>query len=314
MRRIQNILAGFLGFLLCALPLAAVIVEKVAIKVNDEIITLYEISQADMEMRQALQRQGRAIPGDFRQQVNDQLINERLISQLAKKEGIIVTQMEVDDYINNILRRQSMDVEAFKTSLAREGMTYESFYEQIKKQIVMQKLFGKNSLASSINVTEEEVNALYQKLALEEWRIMHMYISLPPGANFTLRNAREETIKKVEAALAQNPWNFANIAAANKADMYRDFDYLLPGPDIPKYLIPAFNKLQWNGQVFNVRVVDEIPGFPGFHSYLLVDKRRAPLAKVRDRVEALARSEKENSAIESWLEQMRKGAAIVYMN
>jgi len=313
MQRIRNTLAVFLAIALCALPLAAVIVEKVAIKVNDEIITLYEIAQTEMEMRQAFQRQGRGIPADFKKQVNEQLINERLISQLAKKEGIIVTQMEVDDYVNNILRRQSMDVETFKASLAREGMTYESFYDQIKKQIVMQKLFAKNSLAAAVSVTDEEVNALYQKLALEEWRIMHMYISLPPGANFTARNAKEEVIKKVEAALAQNPWNFANIAAANKVDMWRDFDYLLPGPDVPKYLIPAFNKLQWNGQTFSVRVVDEIPGFPGYHAYLLVDKRRAPLAKVRDRVESLARSEKENTAIESWLTQVRKGAAIVYM-
>jgi len=313
MQKIKNLCMGCLAFALCALPLAAVIVEKVAIKVNDEIVTLYEISQMEQEMRQALQRQGRGVPADFKQQVNDQLINDRLIAQLAKKEGIIVTQMEVDDYINNILRRQSMDVESFKTGLAREGMTYESFYEQIKKQIVMQKLFSKNSIASSLSVTEEEVNALYQKLGMEEWRIMHMYISLPPGASFTVRNAKEETIKKVEAALAQNPWNFMNIAAANKADIYRDWDYLLPGPDVPKYLIPAFNKLQWNGQIFSVRVVDEIPGFPGFHSWLLVDKRRAPLAKVRDRVESLARSEKENSAIESWLAQVRKGAAIVYM-
>jgi hypothetical protein len=73
------------------------------------------------------------------------------------------------------------------------------------------------------------------------------------------------------------------------------------------------SKLQWNGQVFSVRVVDEIPGFPGYHAYLLVDKRFAPLAKVRDRIEAIARSEKENAAIENWLVQLRKDAAIVYM-
>jgi len=301
-----------LGLGLLALPLGAVIVERVAIKVNDDIITQYDITQLEQDMRTEFQRSGRAIPANFRQQVTDQLVNDRLVAQLAKKEGIIVTQIEVEERINYMMKAQSMDADTFKASLAREGVQYDSFYEQMKKKITMQKLFSKSAISASVSASDAEIEALYRKYAPEEFHLMHMYIPLAPQANFTQRGAAEEKIKKVEAALAQNPWSFGNTAAANNVT-WRDWGWVLPGPDLPKYLIPAFTQLTWSGQIFSYRVVNEIPGFPGFHSLLLVNKRKVALDTVRDRLAAVVREEKLNEAIDGWLATLRKDAAIVYV-
>ena len=310
--RIRRALWLVCGVVLPVLPFSAAIVERIAIKVNEEIVTQYEITQMEQEMRTELQRTGKPVPANFKQKVNEQLVNDRLVEQLAKKEGIMVSRVEVDERMNLLMRAQSMDPATFREGLAREGLTYESFYEQMRKKMIMQKLFNKSPVAASITASDAEIEALYQKYAPEEFHIMHLYISLPPGASFAQRNDREQKIKNVETALAQNPWGFAQVAAAN-ADMWRDWGFVLPGPDLPQYLIPAFSRLQWGGQVFSYRVVNEIPGFPGFHALLLANKRRVALDTVRDRLSAVIREEKLNDAIETWLASLRKEASIIYM-
>jgi parvulin-like peptidyl-prolyl isomerase len=303
-----------LGFGLLTLPLAAVVVERIVIKVNDEIITQYEIDQRDQEMRKEYASAGKAIPYNFRQQVTDQLINEKLVDELTKKEGIFVTQIEVEAEINSFVKERGMDLNALKDGLRRDGTTYEAFYEQMRKQILMNKLFSKGAIvsAASVNPSEQEIQDFYQKHAPDEFHLMWLYISLPPGATFAQRNAAEPKIKNVETALAQNPWSFATVAAAN-ADRWRDYGFVLPDPDLPKYLIPAFSRLQWNGQVFSFRVVDEIPGFAGFHALLLVNKRRVALDKVRDLLESAVRREKRAEAVNTWLAGLRKDASVIYM-
>lgn len=290
----------------------AVIVEKIAIKVNEEIITQAEIIIREQEVRAELARAQRPVVGDLRKIVTDQLINDRLITQMAKKEGVIVGHAEVEERIKRILKSQSVDLDAFKTSLAAEGISYDTFYEQTRKKMVMQKLFYKTPGASAITPDDKEIEEFYKKNAPQEMHLMHLYVSLPVGASFAVRNAKERSIKAIETALAANPWGFAGVAAAN-AELWRDWGYILPGPDLPKYLYPAFSKLTYKGQVFSFRVVNEIPGFPGFHALFLADKRQVALDKVRDRISSAVYEDKLNDALEAWILSLRKGATIVTM-
>jgi parvulin-like peptidyl-prolyl isomerase len=234
------------------------------------------------------------------------------VEQLARREGIMVSRVEVDERVNLLMRAQSMDPDSFWNRLSREGISQETFREQLRKQLVMQKLFSRNPVSATITVTDAEIEALHRRVAPEEFHIMHLYVSLPPGASFAQRAEREQKISNVETALAQNPWNFARVAAAN-ADIWRDWGFVLPSPDLPAYLFPAFSRLQRNGQVFSFRVVNEIPGFPGFHALMLVNKRRVALDAVRDRLEAMIREEKLNESIEAWLTTLRRDASIVHM-
>lgn len=312
MRRLRSFLLAGCAGILAAVHGEAVIVEKIAIKVNDEIITQAEITQREQEVVAEYARAKRQVPGNLRQFVTDQLINDRLITQLAKKEGVIVGHAEVEDRIKRILKSQSMDLDSFKSSLAGEGISYDMFYEQTRKKMVMQKLFYKTPGAAAITPDDREIEDFYRKNAPQEMHLMHLYVSMPVGASFAVRNAKERQIKAIEAALAANPWGFAAVAAAN-AEVWRDWGYVLPGPDLPKYLYPAFSKLTYKGQVFSFRVVNEIPGFPGFHALMLADKRQVALDKVRDRISSAVYENKLNDALEAWILSLRKGAAIVNM-
>ncbi|HPH03477.1 MAG TPA: SurA N-terminal domain-containing protein [Spirochaetota bacterium] len=312
MRHVRYTLLAVMAGILVAVHLQAVIVEKIAIKVNDEIITQAEIIVREQEILAEFARAQKQPPPNLRQFVTDQLVNDRLITQLAKKEGVIVGHAEVEERIKRILKGQSTDLETFKANLVREGISYDAFYEQTRKKIVMQKLFFKSPGASAITPDDREIEDFYKKNAPQEMHLMHCYVSVPVGASFAVRNAKERQIKAIETALAANPWGFAAVAAAN-SEMWRDWGYVLLGPDIPKYLLPAFSKLTYKGQVFSFRVVNEIPGFPGFHALFLVDKRQVALDKVRDRISSYVYEEKLNDALEAWILSLRKGATIITM-
>ena len=293
-----------------AMALPAAVVEKIAIKVNDEIITLFEINQREQEARVEIQRSQRAWPADLRQYAIDQLVNDRLVAQLAKKEGVLVTRVEIEERINRLLKGRGMNLDDFKAALVQEGSNYDAFYEQTKQRITMQKLFNKSPIAKNLTPGDAEIEAFYRKAAPQEYHVLHCYVSLPVNASFAVRNAKERVIKNIETAVAANPWGFAGIAAAN-AEMWKDFGFILPGPDMPKYTYPAFS-LQ-PGQTRSFRVVNEIPGFPGFHLVFLAGKRPVALNAVRDRISSMVYEEKLNAALEDWVKTLRKDALVIVM-
>lgn len=81
----------------------------------------------------------------------DNLVTNALILQEAKKQNVTVTPQEISDQINKIsdnLKKQGQDLDQ---ALASQGMTKNDLNDQIKLQIIVQKLAGQG-----IEVTDKE--------------------------------------------------------------------------------------------------------------------------------------------------------------
>lgn len=87
----------------------------------------------------------------FRKQVLDQLINERLILNEAKKKGININEKDIDNKIAEI-EKQYGDPTAFDSVLAQEGLTKKSIRNQIKISLALEKMYG-----PEITVTSDEI-------------------------------------------------------------------------------------------------------------------------------------------------------------
>jgi peptidyl-prolyl cis-trans isomerase SurA len=158
---------GLLLILLLATTsqLTANTISSVAAVVNADIITSYQLDRA-VEM--LLSRQNLShTPSDrelkeLRQEVLDQLINDRLLQQRSKELGLRVSDQEVNAAIDDVMTSNNLDPATLEIALAAEGMTLESYRQQIRDEILRYKLMSQE-VNYRAQVTSSEVRRYFDE-------------------------------------------------------------------------------------------------------------------------------------------------------
>lgn len=136
--------------------------------VNDDVITKSELNQSFNMIKAQLQQQGMLKRSERKIQhdVLEQLINKKLQLQMAKQAGINVTDHDLNQAVSNIARQNSMSVSEFYQRLATEGMNKETYLNEMREQLTIQKL-QQQQIISRIVITPEEVTE-YSKNSRQE--------------------------------------------------------------------------------------------------------------------------------------------------
>ncbi|HWA52469.1 MAG TPA: SurA N-terminal domain-containing protein [Patescibacteria group bacterium] len=92
------------------------------------------------------------------QSVLDNLVTNDLILQEAKKEKVTVTQSEINDQITQITDNLKSQGEDLNTALAAQGMTQKDLQDQVKLQLLVQKMAGK-----SVTVSDQEISDYFNQ-------------------------------------------------------------------------------------------------------------------------------------------------------
>lgn len=138
--------------------------EPVVARVNGEAITKKEIavllkhggikegvkeSPEEAERRKAI-----------RQELLNQIINEKLVLQTAKKENIKVDKKEVMNAYTNIVRSFPKEDDYLK-KLKERGMSKDTVLKSIEKDLTVRKF--KDSLSKDITISDKELKDYYDK-------------------------------------------------------------------------------------------------------------------------------------------------------
>jgi len=158
-------------------PAIAEDVDRVVLRVNDEIATLYEYesrkaaeitnvlanpSLADAERQERLEKIG--------QEVMQSLFSELLLVSYADQQGIRVSDGDVDDALREMMRRQGVSTrEELEEALAPYGMTVEQLTQNVRRDLIWQQVIGRE-VNSKVEVGEEELRAYYRNNP-EQFRI-----------------------------------------------------------------------------------------------------------------------------------------------
>jgi len=140
---------------------------KIVATVNGVIITEKDVNDRIERNRATLVAQGTNIDdttvrATVAEQVVAQLVNEALVLEDAKKKGITVTSDEIDTEFANIKARFEND-EAFQTELTKNFFTEETLRENIERELLTQKYVQQISDNADVQVTEDEIVALYDQ-------------------------------------------------------------------------------------------------------------------------------------------------------
>jgi hypothetical protein len=85
-------------------------------------------------------------------QTLDAIISERLVAGAAQKAGIVVSQKDVDTKVSELVKTLGPNVK-LEDLLAYQGVTKSEFESQVKLQLTIEKLLGKD-----IKITESEIS------------------------------------------------------------------------------------------------------------------------------------------------------------
>ncbi len=167
----------------------AEVVEGVAAIVGDDVVLLSEVRGA---MQSVLARvpQGQTLTPQEMQQVREgavkSLIDEKLVLQVAKQQGVSASDEEIDTAINGIAKEENLTVDAIYAAAAEQGLAREAYRAQLGTQITRMKIVS-GSVQGRVRVSDEEVRALYAERygrvkPGERIRVLHILLAVPGDA------------------------------------------------------------------------------------------------------------------------------------
>jgi len=135
-------------FILSIAIVQAGLINAIALTVNNEPITLYDI---DKKVQQLKVDKNKAV---------DILIDEILYKQLLKKYNVSVDFFDVDNYIEKLATNNNMSLFQFKNAV-KQQQDYKNFKKQIKKQLKHQKLISHIASNKLSHATNEDLEIYY---------------------------------------------------------------------------------------------------------------------------------------------------------
>jgi peptidyl-prolyl cis-trans isomerase SurA len=196
----------------------AKVIDSVYVIVNDEVITRREVDNRVGEISARLRAQNAQLPDpeDLRRQVVEAMITERAQLQLGKEYGVRVSDIELDRAIGRIAESQKMSVQEMRNQMEKEGMTFAQFREQIRNEIIMQRLI-EHEVDSKIQVSDAEIDTYMaaEKAAAAdrvEMDLSQILVRIPENASPEQIAARKARADEVARQLRTGA-DFAKMAA-----------------------------------------------------------------------------------------------------
>src|SRR6185436_11059397 len=253
------------------------LVDRIVAIVNKEVVTASELRERVSYAERELKRQNTPAPdrGVLERQVLERLILDKAQLQLAAESGLRVDELQLDRALERIAENNNMTLAAFRKALEGDGVQVDRFREEVRRQIIMQRL-REREVDERIEVSESEIDLYLEEqksggAERVEYNVAHILVRLPEQASpERIDQARGRAQKARDEARAGA--DFGRLAAS-----YSDAGDALQGGQmgwraadrLPELFATALQAMK-PGEVSDVL---RSPG--GFHVLRLVDRRGA---------------------------------------
>lgn len=271
-RRLSALLCGsLLATFIFAQQAKAEVIERVAAIVNDQVVLLSDLRRrAAPFLEQILtgadnQNERMSRVKQLYKRLLQQLVDEELIEQAAKKAHVSVTGTEVEQAIDNVRRQNSLSEDAFWQAVRTQGFNEKNYREDVRKQLLRLKVINQR-VRSRVNINDQTVRDSYDDRVRsarrsQKFHAEHIFTPLPPTAPATEVARALKEANELRKQLT--PENFAAEAAQNGGG---DLGWLDQG-DLPSMLEDALLSLS-EGEISA-----PVRGPSGLHIFLLRERQ-----------------------------------------
>ncbi|WP_240902535.1 peptidylprolyl isomerase [Aquitalea denitrificans] len=247
--------------------------DRIVAVVNKTVITNFDLQNRVDATIQQLKGQNITPPARdvLAHQVLEQMITEQVQLEYANSNGMRVDEHDLDLAIDDLAKQNKMDVKGLQAQLAKEGVPFARFREEIRREIVLARLKN-NEIGSRINVTDSEVDQVLksaQSANRSEYHLATILVSTPERADAKqLDNLAAKANKALGELNDKQP--FAKVAAT-----YSDAPNGIKGGDLgwrpsatlPPEFVSMLDKLNPGQHTGVIRTPQ------GFMIFQLIEKR-----------------------------------------
>jgi peptidyl-prolyl cis-trans isomerase SurA len=255
------------ALLLPAAGAHAEVIERVAAVVNDRAILLSDLRRrAAPFLEQALsdaagEQERVARVKQIYKQLLQQLVDEELVEQAARKMHVSISEIEIDQAIDNVRRQNSMTEEAFWQAVRAQGYNEKQYRLDVRKQLLRLKVLNQR-VRSRVNITELTVREAYDDRVrdarrTQKFHAAHAFMPLHETAGATEVAQAMAQARQLRARLT--PENFDTHAAQTRGG---DLGWLDQG-DLPEVLEDALLRLS-EGEIS-----EPVRGPSGIHIFIV---------------------------------------------
>lgn len=253
---------------------AAEELDRIVAVVNEDVITLSELNRRTQQIIQQLKESNTQMPqhSQLQKQLLERMITETVQLDLARSNNINLSEDELNQVMTKLAQDNKLDLTQFRLALINQGLNYEEFREQIRQEVLINRIKVKQ-VDNRVSVTASEVeNYLKSSAALDkdsEYHLLHILIALPEAASPELTR---EKLQQAESLLQQlnGGADFAKMAVS-----FSDGQQALKGGDL------GWRKASYLPTLFSDEVMKMSPGqlspilrsSSGFHILKLADIR-----------------------------------------
>lgn len=144
----------------------AEVIDRIVAVVNNDLISLEDLNTQMKPYMEKIYAMGyppdkeQQMISKVREEVLNQLIDQKLTDQEIARYKITASEKEVDAAIERIKQINSFTDETLRQTLAKEGITYEEYRKRTKEQILRATLVNRE-IKSKVVITKEDVKAYY---------------------------------------------------------------------------------------------------------------------------------------------------------
>lgn len=292
-----------------------VVIDKIVVIVNDEVITQREINQRLFPAYEQYKKEytGKKLENkmlEAEDMILDQLIEDKLILSEAKRQGVEATDKEAESKLQTVKDKFETE-EKFRNALAEQNVSLSELRDRIKNDIIKSKLVRKE-MGAKVTVTPREVREYYNNhiedfTEPEKARVIGILVKKDRGGrteeeNKFLIEKIKELIKNGEdfKRLAKEYSEETNVAEGENVD-------LIEKEQMIKEIDEAIFSLE-EGEVSDV-----IESPIGYHLFKVIEKIPAKVEDfevAKSEIEDSIYKERINEKLKTWLKELRKNAYI----
>lgn len=175
-------------------------IDQIVAIVDDDIILASELRERLATVSQNLKARGMDTPpeDELIRETLDRLVLDSIQMQMGDRYGVRISDAELDSAMQRIAAQNRLTLDQFRQTLEQEGRSYVAMREQVRQEMILQRVQMGN-VNQRVSIAEQEVENFLeteegQKLVEPEYRVMHALLPVPSSAPGEFEaSAREHT-------------------------------------------------------------------------------------------------------------------------
>ncbi len=303
LRTFRRWLAGAAFAAAMAVPAAAF--AQVVVIANGSPITVYDIDQRTKLIAISTHK------APTREEVINELIDDRIKITKAKTYGFEIPETEVDGAFNNMAKAQHISPQQFTQVLERAGISPNTIKARVRAELTWGQLV-RGKFSASLEIGESEISkALRARTENQANAVGYIYILypvillVPQGSNADIMEAKRREAENLRSRFVACKEGLAFSRAL------RDVAVREPISRSSAELAPQLRELLDNMQIGRLTTPDVTP--QGLQMFALCDKKESKTdSPIKREVRQQLFAQRFESEAKKFLDEIRKSAMIEY--